>query len=82
MTVTDRFRVNARADISTDTEILLVLDLRTVHPAVGRTFDNAWTLILLPDNRQAWVFTETVEIDEAQLNSLPKVIPLSFLDGN
>jgi len=60
----------------------LLLEKGSVHPALGRTFDNVWTLILLPDNRQAWVFTETILIDFAELNLLPKVIPTSFLQGN
>ena len=76
--VPDRYNVNARADVSTNAEIVQVLVSGTQWLAVGRTLDNAWLYIRVDNERFAWVFTETVTIDSEEMAYLPVIVPESF----
>jgi hypothetical protein len=65
--------VNARQEPSTTATVLQLLPSNTLVPAVGRTQDNAWLHILLPDGRQAWVFTTAMLFRPEAVEKLPVV---------
>jgi hypothetical protein len=65
--------VNARQAPSTQANILGLLPANTLVPAIGRTLDNAWLHIVLPDGALAWVFTNAVIARSEAVAQLPVV---------
>jgi osmoprotectant transport system substrate-binding protein len=63
--------VNARRDPSTQADILQLLPANTLVPAIGRTSDNAWLQVILPDGAVAWVFTEAMVHRPEAIEQLP-----------
>jgi hypothetical protein len=63
--------VNARRDPSTQANILQLLPANTLVPAIGRTSDNAWLQVILPDGAVAWVFTEAMVHRPEAIEQLP-----------
>lgn len=71
-------RVVVRADANTKAEIVAALATKAQVAGIGRTNDNAWTLVLLPNGNQAWVLTSAVVIDPAYFATLPVVTPNAY----
>ncbi len=69
------YAVNARTTASTDAPIVQLLPRSTLLRAVGRTADNTWVQVVLPDGVRAWVFTDAVLTDQDALQTLPVVTP-------
>jgi hypothetical protein len=67
-------QVNARYGWDIASPSLMLLPAGSVWPALGRSIDNAWVQIRLPDGRLAWLFTQVIEADLAQVQKLPVVI--------
>jgi len=67
--ISDTLGVNARTAPTLTGTILSVLPNGAVLPALGRSPDNLWVQVELPDQQLAWVFREAVNvssnIDEA-----------------
>ncbi|MBV7338953.1 DnaJ domain-containing protein [Chloroflexi bacterium TSY] len=76
--IPDTYNVNARSDISTQSDVLEILTVGTQWVVEGRTVDNAWLRIILSDGRRAWVFTESVHVNLAFIESIPILIPQSL----
>lgn len=72
------YNVNARADISVNATVVQILPSETEWIAVGRTIDATWLYIALSQGQFAWVYTETILVDDAAVNTLPIVVPASF----
>lgn len=78
------YKVYVRSDISVDAPALALLDFGVEVPVIGRTYDSAWILILLPGSsarQEAWVFARTVVVDNALLETVPVVVPRSLRDS-
>lgn len=71
----DSYGVNARATANIAAAVVTVLPRNTVVLAVGRTADNDWLQIQLPDTQVVWVFTAAVLSDPTTIALLPIVIP-------
>jgi hypothetical protein len=71
-------RVSVRADASLDAEIVAALASKAQVAGIGRTFDNAWVLVQLPNGAQAWVLVKSVVIDPAYFATLPVVTPNAY----
>ena len=67
-----------RADASPKAAIVAALATDAQVAGIGRTVDNAWILVLLPNGREAWVLTSAVIIDLNYLPTLPVVIPNTY----
>lgn len=67
-------QVNARYGWDIDSPSLMLLPAGSVWPALGRSIDNAWVQIRLPDGRLAWLFTQVIGADLAQIQKLPVVM--------
>lgn len=52
--------VNARREPNVTAEILQLLPSNTLVPAIGRSNDNTWLLIVLPNGEEAWVFANAM----------------------
>ncbi len=69
--ISDTAGVRARTAPSLEAAIITVLPNGAVLPAVGRSVDNQWIQIVLPDNQRAWVFRSVVvvssNIDDAPI---------------
>ena len=76
VTIPQNHAVNARAGISTDTDILAVLPRGSTVVVIGRLGDNSWLQVVLPDQRTAWVFRDAVIYSQEEVESLPIVVPL------
>ena len=63
--------VNARYAANIDSAVLLVVAPPTMLYAVGRTSDNSWLRVILPDQRLAWVASEVVVVDWSYIAELP-----------
>jgi glycine betaine/choline ABC-type transport system substrate-binding protein len=63
--------VNARIKPNTQAEVLDLLPPQTLVPAIARTVDSAWLHIILPDGRQAWVFSDAVLHRKEAIDQLP-----------
>jgi hypothetical protein len=74
VTVPQIYDVHARYTWSVDAPSLLLLARGSTLSAVGRSLDNAWIQVVLPDQRLAWLFRETMLIDPAAIQSLPAVV--------
>lgn len=71
-------RVSVRADASLNAEIVAALASKAQVAGIGRTFDNAWALVHLPNGVQAWVLVSSVVIDPAYFATLPIVTPNAY----
>lgn len=65
--------VNARYSAGPTAPVLMLLEPSLVLSAIGRTADNTWLQVILPDQRLGWVATEVVVIDWNYIDSLPIV---------
>jgi hypothetical protein len=65
--------VNVRAATSVESAKLTLLEIGAIVPAIGRTIDNAWLRIVLPDGRVGWVFRETANVAVSVIETLPVV---------
>ncbi len=73
-TVTRAFRLNARAEDSTRSDIYQVLDQGTPVNLIARNEDGDWVVALLPDMSQAWLFVELLYVAaQTNINDLPVV---------
>jgi len=71
-------QVMVRADASTKATVVATLATGAQVAGVGRTVDNAWILVLLPNGREAWVLTAEVVVDLNYLPTLPVVTPNAY----
>jgi hypothetical protein len=71
------YEVNARTTWTTAAASLMLLPRGTALLAVGRSADNEWIQVILPDQRLAWVFRETMQIDPATIQPL-YVVPAFY----
>lgn len=60
--ISDTVGVNARTAPTLTATILSVLPNGAVLPALGRSPDNLWVQVELPDKQLAWVFREAVNV--------------------
>jgi len=72
----NNFGVNARATANTNATVVAVLPSNSILQATGRTADNVWLQIVLPDGQPAWVFTAAV------LTRPENVVQLPIVDAN
>lgn len=70
--ISDTLGVNARTAPTLTGTILSVLPNGAVLPAIGRSQDNLWVQVELPDAQLAWVFREAVNVS-ANLDDAPVV---------
>jgi uncharacterized protein YgiM (DUF1202 family) len=70
--ISDTLGVNARTAPTLTGTILSVLPNGAVLPALGRSADNLWVQVELPDAQLAWVFREAVNVS-ANLDDAPVV---------
>jgi uncharacterized protein YraI len=70
--ISDTAGVRARTAPSLEAGIVTVLPNGAVLPAVGRSADNQWIQIVLPDNQRAWVFRGVVVVS-SNLDDVPIV---------
>lgn len=59
---TASFRLNARAESNTQSEILSILDQGTPVNLIARNEAGTWGVVLLPDMSQAWLFMDYVNV--------------------
>ncbi|MCE7981303.1 MAG: hypothetical protein DYG89_08945 [Caldilinea sp. CFX5] len=71
----DSYGVNARATANIAATVVTVLPRNTAVLAIGRTADNDWLQIQLPDNQVVWVFTAAVLTNPENLALLPVITP-------
>jgi osmoprotectant transport system substrate-binding protein len=71
----DAYGVNARATANIAATVVTVLPQNSALLAIGRTVDNDWLQIRLPDEQIVWVFTAAVLTDLANVQLLPVVTP-------
>lgn len=71
-------QVSVRADASDKAEIVAALAAKAQIAGIGRTVDNAWALVQLPNGVQAWVLVTSVVIDPAYFATLPVVTPNAY----
>ena len=69
----DNFGVNARSTANTSATVVAVLPSNSVVQATGRTADNIWLQVVLPDGQVAWVFTAAVLTRSENVVQLPVV---------
>jgi hypothetical protein len=82
ITLPTDLHVNARADITVESAIVVTMPPGSSVTAIGRTIDSAWLRVIVPDGRLAWMFTDAFRIDRAQVATLPEVIPDSLRYAN
>jgi uncharacterized protein YgiM (DUF1202 family) len=70
--ISDTVGVRARAAPSLEGNVLGILPNGAVVPAVGRSADNAWIQVTLPNNQLAWVFREVVNVS-SNIDTTPVV---------
>lgn len=70
--ISDTLGVNARTAPTLTGTILSVLPNGAVLPALGRSPDNLWVQVELPDNQLAWVFREAINVS-ANIDEAPVV---------
>lgn len=71
----DSYGVNARATANIAATVVTVLPQNTAVFAIGRTADNDWLQIQLPNAQLVWVFTAAVLTDINDVQLLPVVTP-------
>lgn len=71
----DAYGVNARATANIAATVVTVLPRNTPLVAIGRTVDNDWLQIRLPDDQLVWVFTAAVLTERNNVLLLPVVTP-------
>lgn len=71
----DSYGVNARATANIAATVVTVLPRNTAVLAIGRTADNDWLQIQLPDGQTVWVFTAAVLTNPERVTLLPIVTP-------
>ena len=71
----DAYGVNARATANIAATVVTVLPRNATVLAIGRTADNDWLQIRLPDDQVVWVFTAAVLTDPQTITTLPIVTP-------
>lgn len=74
----DAYGVNARITANIAATVITVLPRNTAMRAIGRTADNDWLQIQLPDNQIVWVFTAAVLTNAEEITLLPVVTPPSL----
>ncbi len=67
------YDVAVRAQPTTEAEIVAVLVAGAQVAGIGRTADNGWLQVLLPNGQPAWVATDVVFVDGDYLPGLPVV---------
>uniref|UniRef100_A0A7C1JGM7 SH3b domain-containing protein n=1 Tax=Caldilinea aerophila TaxID=133453 RepID=A0A7C1JGM7_9CHLR len=70
--ISDTAGVRARTAPSLEAGVVTVLPNGAVLPAVGRSADNQWIQIVLPDNQRAWVFRGVVVVS-SNIDDVPVV---------
>jgi len=70
--ISDTAGVRARSAPSLEGDVLGFLPNGAVLPAVGRSADNEWVQITLPDNQRAWVFRAVVTVS-SNIDTMPIV---------
>ncbi|MFN3982938.1 MAG: SH3 domain-containing protein [Caldilinea sp.] len=70
--ISDTAGVRARSAPSLEGNVLGVVPNGAVLPVVGRSADNAWVQVTLPDNQRAWVFREVVNVS-SDIDTAPVV---------
>jgi hypothetical protein len=63
--------VNARNEPNITAAVLQLLPSNTLVPAIGRSSDNSWLLIILPNGAEAWVFAEAMLYRPEATEQLP-----------
>ena len=71
-------QVSVRVDASLEAEIVAALASKAQVAGIGRTFDNAWVLVQLPNGVQAWMLVTSIVIDPAYFATLPVVTPNAY----
>lgn len=71
--ITNPYNVYARAQTSIDSEAASLLVTGQQVLLTGRTGDNYWLRVLLPDGRQAWIYAESAGANSELLSTLPIV---------
>jgi len=72
------YKIIIRADASPIAKIVAVLLPGAQVASIGRTFDNVWLLLLLPNGHQAWVYAKAIIVDPDYLATLPIVTPNAY----
>jgi uncharacterized protein YgiM (DUF1202 family) len=72
------YKVAVRTDASLKAKIVAALAGGAQIAGIGRTFDNAWLLVQLPDGRQEWVLAKAINVDQDYLPTLPVVTPDAY----
>lgn len=70
--ISDTVGVNARTAPTLTANILTVLPNGAVLPALGRSPDNLWVQVELPDKQLAWVFRDAVNVS-SNIDNAPVV---------
>lgn len=70
--ISDTAGVRARSAPSLEGNVLGILPNGAVLPVVGRSADNAWLQVTLPDNQRAWVFREVVNVS-SDIDAAPMI---------
>lgn len=70
--ISDTAGVRARTAPSLEAGIVTVLPNGAVLPAVGRSTDNQWVQVVLPDDQRAWVFRGVVNVS-SNIDDVPIV---------
>lgn len=63
--------VNARNEPNITAAVLQLLPSNTLVPAIGRSSDSSWLLIILPNGEEAWVFAEAMLYRPEATEQLP-----------
>lgn len=66
--------INVRYTAEPTAPILMMLEPGLAVSAIGRTADNSWFQVILPDQRLGWVAAEVVVVDWNYIDSLPIVV--------
>lgn len=66
--------VNVRFSWDIRSPAVAVLVGGTQIPAVGRSIDNTWVQVALPDGQLGWIFAEVINADLTQIEQLPPTL--------
>ncbi|MCB1991933.1 MAG: SH3 domain-containing protein, partial [Geminicoccaceae bacterium] len=70
--ISDTLGLNARTAPSLEGAVVGIVPNGAVLPAVGRSADDEWVQVTLPDNQRAWVFRSAVNVS-SNIDSAPVV---------
>ena len=70
--ISDTLGLNARTTPSLEGAVVGIVPNGAVLPAVGRSADDEWVQVTLPDNQRAWVFRSAVNVS-SNIDSAPVV---------